>query len=103
VGSQRRADASISNVRFRPVADISVHPRSLDLGAPISVSLIMSTYRIFYLRGGILDDADEIACDDLVTAAKKASAKNPELTAEIWSESKKVAVIRPCPPNARKQ
>jgi hypothetical protein len=57
--------------------------------------LIMSTYRILYFRGGgLLDAAEEVACDDLVAVAKAASSKHPQLTAEIWWESKKVAVVR---------
>jgi hypothetical protein len=57
----------------------------------------MSTYRIFYLReGGVLDDTEEVVSDDLLTAAKTASSKHPQLTAEIWSDDRKVAIIRPC-------
>ena len=56
----------------------------------------MSTYRIFYLAGGgLLNDTEEVVSDDLVTATQTASSKHPHLTAEIWSESRRVAVIRP--------
>jgi|tagenome__1003787_1003787.scaffolds.fasta_scaffold16917965_2 hypothetical protein len=56
----------------------------------------MSTYRIFYLGGGgLLDDAEEVVSEDLVTAAKAASSKHPHLTAEIWSGDRKVAIVRP--------
>jgi hypothetical protein len=56
----------------------------------------MSTYRIFYLGGGgLLDDTEEVVTQDLVTAARAASSKHPHLTAEIWSEDRKVAVVRP--------
>ena len=59
----------------------------------------MSTYRIFYLRGGgLLDDTEELVSDDLVTAAKAASSKHPQMTAEIWSDDRKVAVVRPTSP-----
>jgi hypothetical protein len=56
----------------------------------------MSTYRILYLGRGVLDDAEELASDDLVAVAKTASSKHPSLTAEIWLDNKKVAVVRPC-------
>jgi hypothetical protein len=57
----------------------------------------MATYRIFYLRGGgLLDGTEEVVSDDLVTAARTASSKHPQLTAEIWSEDRKVAIVRPC-------
>jgi hypothetical protein len=55
----------------------------------------MSTYRIFYFRGGLLDDAEEFAAEDIRAPAKRASANHPELTAEIWCEDRKVAVVRP--------
>ena len=56
----------------------------------------MPTYRIFYLRGGLLEAADEVPSDDLITAAKTASSMHPNLLAEIWCENRKVAVVRPC-------
>lgn len=56
----------------------------------------MSIGRILYFRGGILEAADEISSADLVGAAKTASSNYPELTAEIWLQGKKVAVVRPC-------
>jgi len=58
----------------------------------------MSTYRIFYLEGGgLLNDTEEVVSNDLVTAAKTASSKHPDMTAEIWSEDRRIAVIRPNP------
>ena len=56
----------------------------------------MSTYRIFYLGGGVLDDSEELASNDLVTVAKAACSKHPDLTAEIWLDDRKVAILRPC-------
>lgn len=53
------------------------------------------SYRILYFRGGILEDVTEAATVDLVEAAKTASAQHPHLTAEIWSEDRKVAICRP--------
>jgi hypothetical protein len=68
----------------------------MDLHAGWSVFIPMSTYRIFYLRGGLLEAADEFSSDDVVAAAKTASSTHPELTAEIWRDDRKVAVVRPC-------
>lgn len=56
----------------------------------------MSTYRIFYLRGGLLDDTEELVSDDLFAATQTASSRHPDLTAEIWCHDRKVAVILPC-------
>jgi hypothetical protein len=89
---------------FHPLRTLAFDQERWTLEHRFEFCFIMSTYRIFYLRGGgLLDDAEEVACDDLVTAAKAASSKHPQLTAEIWSESKKVAVVRPCPPHALKR
>lgn len=55
----------------------------------------MSECRILYFRGGILEDATDVASDDLLEAAKAASSSHPELTAEIWLKGRKAAVIRP--------
>jgi hypothetical protein len=51
--------------------------------------------RILYLRGGILEATDELSSVDVVSAAKAASAKHPHLTAEIWLDGRKAAVVRP--------
>jgi len=56
----------------------------------------MSECRILYFRGGILEDTAEFGSDDLVDAAKAASATYPDLTAEIWLDGRKAAVVRPC-------
>jgi len=56
----------------------------------------MSRTRILYFRGGILETTDEVPFDDLVEAARAASSKHPHLTAEIWRDGRKVAVVRPC-------
>ena len=52
--------------------------------------------RILYFRGGILEDADELASDDVVQAASVASSKHRDLTAEVWLGGKKAAVVGPC-------
>ena len=56
----------------------------------------MSTYRILYLRGGLLDGTEEVATDDLVAVTRTACATRPHLTAEIWRDGRKVAVVHPC-------
>jgi hypothetical protein len=56
----------------------------------------MSTYRIFYLRGGLLNDVEEIASNDLVAVTKTAWSNHPDSTAEIWCKDRKIAVVRPC-------
>jgi hypothetical protein len=55
----------------------------------------MPACRVLYFREAILEHTQELGCDDLVEAAKVASATHPHLTAEIWWNGKKVAVIRP--------
>jgi hypothetical protein len=55
----------------------------------------MDNWRILYFHGGILEATDELACADLVDAAKAASSSHPHLTAEIWRDDRKVAIVRP--------
>jgi hypothetical protein len=52
--------------------------------------------RILYFRGGILEQAEDFASDDLVDAACRASSRHPDLTAEVWWGEQKAAVVRPC-------
>ena len=56
----------------------------------------MSEFHIFYLRGGLLEATDDVASNDLVEVARVASSRHPDLTAEIWLDGKKAAVVRPC-------
>ena len=56
----------------------------------------MLTYRIIYIGDGLTPEGQDIAAGDLVAAAQIASSRHPHLTAEIWIENRKVAVIRPC-------
>lgn len=53
------------------------------------------SYRIFYFRGGILEDAHELAAEDLLEATRAASMTHPALTAEIWTDGRKVAIVGP--------
>lgn len=55
----------------------------------------MSQCQILYFRGGILEDTDELSSVDILAAAKTASSKHPHLTAEIWLDRRKAAVLRP--------
>lgn len=52
--------------------------------------------RILYFRGGILEETHDRAPEDFFEAARVASATHPHLTAEVWQDGRKVAVIRPC-------
>jgi len=55
----------------------------------------MSTCRILYFRGSVLEDTTELADEDVVGAARSASSTHPELTAEIWLDGRKVGIVRP--------
>lgn len=52
--------------------------------------------RILYFRGGILEETEDLAPENLLEAARVASATNPHFTAEIWQDGRKAAIIRPC-------
>ena len=55
----------------------------------------MPDCRILYFRGGILEATDEVASSDVLAATTKASSSHPQLTAEVWLDGRKVAVVRP--------
>jgi len=55
--------------------------------------------RILYFRGGILEESEDFAPEDLFEAARLASSRHPDPTAEIWQDGRKTAVIRPCSRN----
>lgn len=56
----------------------------------------MANCRILYFQGGILEATEEALSADLVEAARAASSRYPNMTAEIWRDGKKAAVVRPC-------
>ena len=55
----------------------------------------MTNCRILYFEGGVLQATDEMPFVDLVDAARAASSKHPHLTAEIWLDGRKAAIVRP--------
>jgi hypothetical protein len=56
----------------------------------------MPNCRILYFRGGILEAAEDLSSADLVEAAQAASSRHLHLTAEIWLDGKKAAIVLPC-------
>ena len=56
----------------------------------------MLKFRIIYLGEGYIPDRRDVSSEDLVAVAQLASSMHPQLTAEIWLENRKVAVVRPC-------
>jgi hypothetical protein len=52
-------------------------------------------YRILYFRSSVLEDWELLKTTNLMEALQTASARAPDLTVELWSERKKVAVFRP--------
>lgn len=56
----------------------------------------MMAYRIFYFRGGMLEETQDLSSTDLLAAISLASSSYPHFTAEIWTEGRKIAVVRPC-------
>ena len=53
----------------------------------------MPSFRIFYFRHSLLDHAEEVEVSDVLDAVRRASAKAPDLKAEIWSDKGKVGII----------
>ena len=55
----------------------------------------MPTHRILYLSESVLEGAELCETESVVDAVKLASECPPELTAEVWSDEGKAAVVRP--------
>ncbi len=55
----------------------------------------MMAYRLLFFRSSVLEDWELLEADDLMHALQTASARAPDLTVELWSERKKIAVFRP--------
>lgn len=55
----------------------------------------MATHRILYLAESVLEDAELYETESIVEAVKRAPAGPADLTAEVWSDEGKAAVVRP--------
>jgi hypothetical protein len=55
----------------------------------------MPAHRILYLSESVLEDAELYETESVVDAVKHASECPPDLTAEVWSDEGKAAVVRP--------
>ena len=53
----------------------------------------MQVFRVLYFRDSVLEHAEELEVRDVLDAIEKASAKAPDLRAEVWSEEKRVGEI----------
>ena len=53
----------------------------------------MQTFQILYLRQNVLEQSETVEVDDILEAIDHALARTPQLTAEIWTEKGKVAVL----------
>ena len=62
----------------------------------------MPTFRIFYFRHNVLDEAEEVEVRDVLGAIEKAAGKPPDVRAEIWSDKGRVGIIGPSPTAAHR-
>ena len=53
----------------------------------------MQTFRIFYFRDSVLQQAEEVHCSDVLEAIETARGKPAHLRVEIWSGNRRVAEI----------
>ena len=53
----------------------------------------MQIFRILYFRNSVLEHAEELEVRDVLDAIERASAKAPDIRAEVWSEEKRVGEI----------
>ena len=62
---------------------------------PVTRQKAMIAYRLLYFRSSVLEDWELLQVDSLMEALQTASARAPDLTVELWSQRKKVAIFRP--------
>jgi hypothetical protein len=55
----------------------------------------MQTYRLLYFRESLLERAREVQVDDVLEAIEKAAGQAPDVRVEVWSEDRRVGIIRP--------
>jgi hypothetical protein len=55
----------------------------------------MIEYRLLYFRSSVLEDWELLESETLLDALQAASARAPDLTVELWTARKKVAIFRP--------
>jgi len=66
-----------------------------DAQAPDPAGGTDTAYRLLYFRSSVLEDWELLRAADLMEALQTASARAPELTVELWSDRRKVAIFRP--------
>jgi hypothetical protein len=57
----------------------------------------MQTYRLLYFRESVLEDAEEVRARDVVEALGRAAGRPAEIRVEVWSNHRRVGIIRRSP------
>lgn len=53
----------------------------------------METFRLLFLRGSLLERAEEVRATNVVEAVSGVFGKPPEMCVEVWSEKGRVGII----------
>lgn len=52
-------------------------------------------FNILYLRDNVLERAEKVKVSDVLAAIRTASGQAPDVSVEVWSGRRKVALIKP--------
>jgi hypothetical protein len=92
--SARNAGASPEVQRETPPLETEAGRRRLSV-AGRHRSAPLPDYRLLYFRGSRLERWESVEAPDHVAAIQEMSGRGSDRTVEIWSEDKKLAVVRP--------
>lgn len=59
----------------------------------------MEEFRVLYLHNNVLTESEAFRARDVLEAIDRASGRSPDISAEIWSGNRRVAVVGPFPRN----
>lgn len=51
-------------------------------------------FTILYLRGSVLERAEQVRAADAVEAVRIAAGQQPDTAIEVWANGRKVAIVR---------
>lgn len=54
----------------------------------------MQRFTLLFLRGNVLERAEQVAHRDVLQAVASAAGQEPDITVEVWLKTRRVAVVR---------
>jgi hypothetical protein len=54
----------------------------------------MRRFTLLFLRGNVLERAEQVTHRDVLQAVASAAGQEPDITVEVWSIERRVAIVR---------